>query len=55
MPADIGAVDLESELEASWRALCARQARGFDPTVYPEFLDDVEELIESEREKWEYG
>lgn len=54
-PADIGAVDLESELEASWRALRACQARGFDPTGYPEDLDDVEELIESERESWEHG
>jgi hypothetical protein len=54
-PADIGAIDLESELEQRWRALRARQARGFDPTGFPEDLDDVEELIESEREKWEHG
>jgi hypothetical protein len=54
-PADIGAVDVESELQASWRALRARQAKGFDPTAYPEDLDDVEELIESERRKWEHG
>jgi uncharacterized protein DUF4253 len=54
-PADIGAVDLESELEATWRALRASQATGFDPTGYPEDLDDVEELIESERERWEHG
>lgn len=51
-PADIGAVALEAELEARWRALRARQARGFDPTV---FLDDARELIESAREEWEHG
>jgi hypothetical protein len=54
-PADIGAVDVESELEATWRALRASQASGFDPTGYPEDLDDVEELIESGRERWEHG
>jgi hypothetical protein len=53
--ADIGAVDVESELEATWRALRASQAKGFDPTGYPEDLDDVEELIESGRENWEHG
>lgn len=54
-PADIGAVDVESELEANWRALRASQASGFDPIGYSEDLDDVEELIESERERWERG
>jgi len=54
-PADIGAIDLESGLEARWRALRARQAEGFDPGWFPEDLDDVEELIESLREKWEHG
>ena len=54
-PADIGAVDLESELKARWRALRARQARGFDPTGFPGDLDDVEALIASQRGKWEHG
>ena len=54
-PADIGAVDLESELEARWRALRARQAKGFDLGGFPEDLDDVEGLIESEKEKWKHG
>jgi hypothetical protein len=54
-PAGLGAVDVESRLEATWRALRASQLSGFDPTGYPEDLDDVEELIESARERWEHG
>jgi hypothetical protein len=41
-PAGLGAVDVESKLEATWRALRASQLSGFDPTGYPEDLDDVE-------------
>jgi hypothetical protein len=54
-PADIDAVDLQSGLEARWRALRACQAQGFDPGGFPEDLDDVEELIESLKEKWKHG
>jgi hypothetical protein len=53
-PADVSAVDLESELEATWRALRARQAEGFDPGGFPEDFPDVEETIESMRYEWEH-
>lgn len=54
-PADIAAVDLVSELEARWRALRARQAMGFGQTGFPADLDDVEELIALQRDRWEHG
>jgi hypothetical protein len=54
-PAGVGAVDVESGLEARWRAVRESQARGFEAPRYPDDLDDVEELIESGRDRWEHG